>query len=64
MYIVFLFVLVTFSFNVLDSFLMNSINQGVGELTKAQKQRAEIAREYFANRREQTKVQKQQINNR
>lgn len=61
---IFLFVLVTFSLNDLDSFLMNSINQGVAELTKAQKQRAERAREYFANRREQTKVQKQQINNR
>lgn len=30
-------------------------------LTKAQKQRAEIAREYFANRKAQTKIIKQRI---
>lgn len=30
-------------------------------LTKAQKQRAEIAREYFANRKAQTKIVKQRI---
>ena len=43
---------------------MNSSRPELGELTKAQKQRAEIAREYFANRRVQTKYQKQRINDR
>ena len=48
----------------LDSCFMNSSRPELCELTKAQKQRAEIAREYFANRREQTKYQKQRINDR
>lgn len=34
------------------------------ELTKAQKQRAEIAREYFANRKAQTRIVKQRITDR
>lgn len=43
---------------------MEEYEEGAMKLSKLQMQRADIAREYFANRKAQTKIVKQRITHR